>query len=97
MTAGAIRSWQAEGKQDDERVTGKGEGGLAQGLPSAVGATLVRGTPGEEGSITHLPRSKGALPPGDPVAGARSRDGAGGFMLSLLGVCWCGCGRGTGG
>lgn len=83
VTAGAIRSWQAAGKQDDERVTGRGEGGAwpctGAGSPrSAAGVTPVRRTPGEEGSITHLPRSKGALgPPHQPRGPPRTEQGAG--------------------
>lgn len=83
VTAGAIRSWRAVGKQDDERVTGHGEGGAwpcrGAGSPcSAAGVTPARRTPVEEGSITHLPRSKGALgPPNPPWGPPRPEQGAG--------------------
>lgn len=70
VTAGAIRSWQAAGKQDDEWVTGagKGERGLAQGwqLWFCCGSNTSKRVPSEEKSITHLPRSKGALNPTHP-------------------------------
>lgn len=83
VTAGAIRSWRAAGKQDDERVTGagKGERGLTQGRQPrfCCGSNTSKREPSEERSITHLPRSKGALNPTHPrvPCGQSKRAGTG--------------------
>lgn len=70
VTAGAIRSWQAAGKQDDEWVTGagKGERGCTQGQQPCFccGSNTSKRDPSEDRNNTHLPRSKGALNPTHP-------------------------------
>lgn len=61
VTAGAIRSWRAEGKQDDEWVTGAGKGERGRQPWFCCRSNTSKRDLSEERSITHLPRSKGAL------------------------------------
>lgn len=96
VTAGAIRSWRAAGKQDDEWVMGGREGRAwpwtGAGSPCcAAGVVVVRRTLEKKGA-SPTPRSKGELGliPGSPWLdqgwGRR-------FVLSLPRMCW---GRGMG-